>query len=257
LKDRSVKDSGDAALAWGRRRLDAFIVLFHALAVAVIGLALFPAVSLLYFSWQGMRTLPAVFKVLVFSLLLAPAYFVFGITLVLVSVLVRRLLGLGIRPGTYQIYRDFEVIRWIGSNLFVLVVNACFLDGFRVSPFQNFFYRAMGARIGRGARINTSGLADLELVEIGEDAVIGGGTTLICHLADRGRLKVAPVRIGRRCSIGIDTIVMPGVEIGDDAVIGPRSLVPPGMRIPPRGRFGGDPLRDLRETDRNGGGQPT
>lgn len=232
---------------WRRLRFDLFHWLYHLMAAGVIGLSLFPAVSLVYFSWKGMSAWPPAAKVFVFSLILAPAYFVFGMALMAVSVALKRVFRLGIRPGLYRLYSDWEVVRWMGTNTFILIVNACFLDGFRVSPLQHLFYNAMGAKVGKDAQINTAGLADLPLVEIGENCILGGGTTLICHVADRGVLKLAPVKLGNGVSVGIDTIIMPGTTIGDGAVIAPRSFVAAGTTIPPRARYGGNPARDLRE----------
>lgn len=231
-------------------RLDIFIALYHFLAMAVIGLSFFPAVGMLYGSWRAMAGHAAWMKVFVFSFLLGPAYFVFGVSLIFVSVFMKTVLGLRLRAGVYRTFSDWEVIRWIGYNSFVLIVNACFLDVLRISPLQNLFYRAMGARIGKGVRINTAGLADLSMIQIGDNSMIGGGVTLICHAAERGHLKLSPVKIGSGVSIGLGSIVMPGVEIGDGAVIAPRSLIAAGTVIPPRGHFGGDPLRDLRKERR-------
>lgn len=236
---------------WRRARFNIFLWFYHILAVGVMGLSFFPAVALLYFSWQAFSGFDRWLKILCWSFLLAPAYWLFGITLVLASIILKGLLRLNVRPGLYRLASDWQVIQWMGCNLFIVIVNACFLDAFRISPFQNFFYRAMGARIGNGTRVNTNGLADLPLIEIGDDTIIGGGVTMICHLADRGYLRLSRVIIGNDVTIGLDTIIMPGTEIGDGAVIAPRSLLPPGTKIPPKGRFGGDPLRNLREDSRS------
>lgn len=233
-------------------RLEFFKIAYHLLAMALIGLAAFPAVSLLYFSWKALAGAAALWRVFAVAFLIGPAYFVFGLSLILISVAARFCLRLSIRPGHYRIFEDWGAIQWMGYNAFVLLVNALFLDGFRISPIQNLFYRAMGARIGRGAQINTCGLADLSMIEIGENTIIGGGVTLICHSAERGLLKLSPVRIGRNVSVGLDTIIMPDTEIGDGASVAPRSFLPAGTRIPANGRFGGHPARDLKAESTNG-----
>lgn len=229
-----------------RLRLEVFRALYHVMAVFTIGLSMIPAAALLYGSWHAFDGRSAAWRIVAISFALPVAYFLFGFALMLTGCALKSALRLGLKPGVYRIYEDWEVIRWMGYNTFVLVVNACFIDGFRVSPLQALFYRMMGAKVGDGAEINTSGLADLELLEIGSNTIVGGGTTLICHAAERGLLRLAPVRIGSGVSIGIDSIIMPGCEVGDGAVIAPRSLLPPGTKIPARGHFGGDPLRDLK-----------
>jgi len=236
----------------GQSRLEFFKVLFHLLPLLLMGLAFFPAVAMLHGSWRGLGSHEPWVRVFAFSMLLAPAYFVFGLVLMTLACVFRLLLGFGLKEGVYPFYSSWQPIRWMGYNSFILVVNALFLDSFRVSPLQIYFYRAMGAKIGEGVHINTAGLADLSMISIGNNTTIGGGVTLICHAADRGMLKLAPVKIGSNVTIGLGTVIMPGVEIGDGAVIGPRSMVAAGTKIPPKGRFGGDPLKDLRAERRAG-----
>ncbi|MBI3251868.1 MAG: hypothetical protein HYZ52_00915 [Candidatus Omnitrophica bacterium] len=104
----------------------------------------------------------------------------------------------------------------------------------------------MGARIGKDARINTAGLADLSLLEIGDGVVVGGGVALICHAFERGFLRLEGVKLGDRVTVGIGSVILPGCQIGDGASIGPCSFLPRGTAVPPNGLWGGNPVRDLR-----------
>ena len=94
--------------------------------------------------------------------------------------------------------------------------------------------------------VNTAGLADLSMLEIGNDSLIGGGVALICHAFDRGFLRLSPTKIGSQVSIGLGSVIMPDCEIGDGASIAPCSFVPKGSRIPSRALWGGNPAEDLR-----------
>ena len=153
------------------------------------------------------------------------------------------------RSGLYTIH-SWECLRWMGYNSMILLANSAFLDVLRLSPFQTLFYRLMGAKIGQGVHINTAGLADLSMLEIGDHVLIGGGVALICHASERGFIRLAPTKIGHHVSIGLGCVIMPGCEIGDGASITPCSYLPKGTRIPPRGVWGGNPLRDLRQERR-------
>jgi acetyltransferase-like isoleucine patch superfamily enzyme len=134
----------------------------------------------------------------------------------------------------------------MGYNMLILLANSAFLDVLRISPYQILFYRLMGAKVGDGVNVNTGGLADLMLLEIGDNVLVGGGVALICHASERGFLRLERTKIGDNVSIGISSVVMPGVEIGDGAAVAPCSFVPKGTKIPPRGYWGGNPVRDLR-----------
>ena len=56
-----------------------------------------------------------------------------------------------------------------------------------------------------------------------------------------------PVRIGDNVWIGFDSVVLPGVSIGDGAVVGCRSVV--AEDVPPYTVVGGNPARVIRSLD--------
>jgi acetyltransferase-like isoleucine patch superfamily enzyme len=67
------------------------------------------------------------------------------------------------------------------------------------------------------------------LITIDDEAMITRGSFIISHDASSfprtGFTYVAPVRIGRRAYIGMNSIILPGVSIGEDAIIGAGSVV--------------------------------
>ncbi|MCG3177216.1 MAG: hypothetical protein MOGMAGMI_02184 [Candidatus Omnitrophica bacterium] len=229
--------------------MDGVIISLHLLAAVLVGLSLFPALALFYGVWKGLAAQAVWIRLLALSFSLGIGYFLFGTTLVVLCGLTRAVFGWRIRPGLHPMYSP-EAAEWAAYNSLVLVANAAFLDVLRVSFYQTWFYRLMGAKVGSGVRINTGGLADLELLEIGDNALIGGGTALICHGFERGFVRLAPTRIGANVSIGLNTVIMPDCQIGDGAVVTPCSYLPKGTRIPPKALWGGSPARDLRTEKR-------
>ena len=57
-------------------------------------------------------------------------------------------------------------------------------------------------------------------------------------------------KIGRCCFIGARSVVLPGIEIGDECVIGSGSVVT--KDVPPRCLVAGNPARIIRENIRVG-----
>lgn len=226
-------------------RFRMWINLLHLMAVLVIGLSLFPMLYFFYAVWKMMAAHAAWLKILALSFSIAFGYFLFGTTTLFLCVAAKNLFGFRIKPGLHNLH-SWDGLRWMGYNSLILIANAAFLDVLRLSPFQTMFYRLMGAKIGRDVNVNTGGLADLSMLEIGDNVIIGGGVALICHGAERGLIRLAPTKIGNNVSIGIASVIMPDVEIGEGAVIAPCSFVPKGSRIPPRGLWGGNPVKDLR-----------
>jgi acetyltransferase-like isoleucine patch superfamily enzyme len=89
-----------------------------------------------------------------------------------------------------------------------------------------------------------------ESIYIGASSLVASSVTLLCHehvYREPGNSKLPlhkPVRIGRRCFIGVSAIVLPGVTIGDDCIIGAGSIVT--KDIPSGSIAVGNPARIIR-----------
>lgn len=63
-------------------------------------------------------------------------------------------------------------------------------------------------------------------VHIGEGCLIAAGTTILCHehiYRDEKDPRIpytTDTYIGKRCFVGVRALILPGVKIGDDCVIG-------------------------------------
>ena len=70
---------------------------------------------------------------------------------------------------------------------------------------------------------------------------------MILGLAPPSPLNIgkAPVRIGERCWIGLSSVVMKGVTIGEDTIVASGSVVV--NNIPSRVIAGGNPARVIKE----------
>jgi acetyltransferase-like isoleucine patch superfamily enzyme len=104
-----------------------------------------------------------------------------------------------------------------------------------------------GAQIGARSRLMPGALVALDTV-IEEDVFIGP-RLIVTNDQAMGRLGpgvVHPVtRLGRGCRIASNVTLLPGVEIGEDAVVGAGSLVT--KSVPARTVVVGTPARVLRE----------
>jgi maltose O-acetyltransferase len=89
------------------------------------------------------------------------------------------------------------------------------------------------------------------LIDIGDDTVISLGVMVLAHDASTrrhtGYTRVARVRIGARVFVGAHAIVLPGVTIGDDAIVGAGSVV--RHDVEPGTVVAGNPARVLTDTD--------
>lgn len=114
------------------------------------------------------------------------------------------------------------------------------------------FYSDFGKNITLGRRIFINSgcrFQDQGGVVIGDDSLIGHNTTLatLNHDIDPSRradMHPGPIVIGRNVWIGSNVTVLPGVTIGDDAVIAAASVVT--KDVPSRTIAAGSPARVMR-----------
>ncbi|MFZ5439583.1 MAG: acyltransferase [Myxococcota bacterium] len=229
---------------WLVTPLQTIVSLFlFAEVAAIAGLALFPAVSL--FLWVEPQLAPGPLKVLVLCMVGALGYFVYGLSLLLVVPVARWVtLSFGTPRGKYP-YVSLRGYQWASYNALILIVRYSFINWIRATPFNVFFYRLMGMQVGARAQINTAVVGDCNLISVGEDTVIGGDVTLIAHAVEGPNLVTAPVRIGSRVTIGLMSVVMPGCEIGDGAVLAANAVLKKGTIVGPNELWGGVPARRL------------
>jgi carbonic anhydrase/acetyltransferase-like protein (isoleucine patch superfamily) len=84
-------------------------------------------------------------------------------------------------------------------------------------------------------------------IEIGDDTIFGPGVKIVSSNHHPGRLdrqvEEPPVRIGPRCWIGANAVILPGVELGADAIVGAGSVVT--RSVPAATTVAGVPARPL------------
>ena len=120
----------------------------------------------------------------------------------------------------------------------------------RISPslsLKLWLYRMMGIRVGSNVSIALEVTMDVffpQLIEIGDNTIIGFNTTILCHEFLIKEYVTGPVVIGRDVMVGANTTILPGVTIANGSVVSAHSLVNSDIE----GFVGGVPARPL---DRN------
>jgi len=117
-------------------------------------------------------------------------------------------------------------------------------------PFTVVFLKPVvaslfGAKIGKDIALGGH-LVDPELITIGDEAIIGQGSVISAHTITSGFLILAPVLIGPRATVGVNSVVMSGVELGEGSVLTGGAIVPPDTKIPPYELWGGSPAQKIR-----------
>ena len=118
---------------------------------------------------------------------------------------------------------------------------------FRGSPIWTAYLRLNGAKIGKGVYVNSLFVSDHNLLEFGDDVVIGSEVHLSGHTVEGGVVKTGRVRLGRQVTIGLGTVIDIGVTIGDSCQVGALSLVPKHTTLEPGETYAGVPVRRLED----------
>lgn len=115
------------------------------------------------------------------------------------------------------------------------------------------FYTDCGIniKVGKNVFINACcRFQDQGGIEIGDNCLIGHNTTIATLNHDfnpekRANLTPSPVKIGKNVWIGSDCTILPGIEIGDGAIIGAGSVVT--KSVPSNSVAVGNPARVIKE----------
>lgn len=118
----------------------------------------------------------------------------------------------------------------------------------RYTPFlsmKNWMYRNfLGMKVGERTSFALMVMLDVmfpEKIKVGQNTVIGYNTTLLAHEYLIREYRLGDIVIGDEVMIGANSTVLPGVEIGDGAIVSAGTLVHKDV---PAGAFvGGNPMR--------------
>lgn len=113
------------------------------------------------------------------------------------------------------------------------------LQSFNPRKVRPMLMRKMGCKVGKGCFIGDyvridAGHADMITLE--DSVSVASGTRLLCHQRDFSDYCVGddymklgyivkPIVLKRGCLIGMESFVMPGVTVGEGAVVGAGSMV--------------------------------
>ena len=219
------------------------VVAVIAVEAIVCGLAVMPV--LWVWSWliEWGVTTGAVARIAFFSLSAVPSYIVFALGLMVWSPLATRITGARTPENLRMriVDLDWPLMAWARYMAAIHLVRVFAGTLFRGSPIWTAYLRLNGARIGRRVYVNTTFISDHNLLDLGDDVVIGAEAHISGHTVEAGTVKTAAVRLGNRVTIGLGSVVDIGVEAGDDCQIGALSLVPKHSRLAPGAVYAGIP----------------
>jgi acetyltransferase-like isoleucine patch superfamily enzyme len=207
-------------------------------SACLIGLVLI-ATALLLVPMQGWLT-SILGPYVAIALILLFAIFYGGITALLLAVLSALL---PLREGDYAmdhpqftLWKVQHVVGELGK-----VALSLFFPVFARSAF----YALFGARVGKQVAV-AGKILDPRMTVLEDKCVLGEGCIVTSHAMLGKRFVLREVRVGREVTVGVGSILMPGVKIGAGAVVLPGSVLKADTEVPAGEIWGGTPAVRLR-----------
>jgi non-ribosomal peptide synthetase-like protein len=187
----------------------------------------------------------ASFSAPVFRLLLLPAGVLAALATLCASVLVLKWILIGrVRPGTHALWScwcsrwDFLYVAW---GMWASV-PLTFLEG---TLLLVGYLRAMGCRIGRRALLGHgfAHVVDPDMLRFGDDVTVDA--LFQAHTFEDRVLKVDHVDLRDGCTIGPNTVILYGADIGPRAQVLPHSVVMKREVLAGGARYEGAPTQPV------------
>ena len=139
---------------------------------------------------------------------------------------------------TYKVWRSEAI-----TSTYEALSIPFLLEYLTGTPWLPVLLRLLGVKTGRRVLMNTADITEFDMVDIGTDSVLNEDSGPQTHLFEDRVMKIGPIKIGRRSSIGARSIILYDSEIGDDVNIAPLSLVMKGEKLQSGTNWTGSPVR--------------
>jgi acetyltransferase-like isoleucine patch superfamily enzyme len=212
----------------------------------IFGFSVLPAA--LFWEWHLTWKLPWFWvRIVLLSMAFVPAYVIFALSLMFLSALSMRLLKWRTPVDSRMRINDLEwpLLDWVRYIASIHLVRIFSGVAFRSTPAWALYMRLNGAKLGKHVFVNSLWVSDHNLLEFGNDVVIGSEVHLSGHTVERGTVITAKVQLGDGVMVGASSIVSIGVQAGPGCQIGALSLVPKFAKLEANRIYAGVPAQLL------------
>ncbi|MBJ7995116.1 MULTISPECIES: acyltransferase [Bacillus] len=145
--------------------------------------------------------------------------------------------------GENSLWNVYKTVSfWKVMKNFIIIQIARYMPFLSV---KNWLYRTfLRMEVGKKTSFALMVMPDImfpEKITVGDNSIIGYNTTLLAHEYLIREYRLGEIVIGNEVMIGANTTILPGVKIGDGAIVSAGTLVHKDV---PGGAFvGGNPMR--------------
>ncbi|KUL94039.1 peptide synthetase [Bosea sp. WAO] len=149
------------------------------------------------------------------------------------------------KPGVYPLWGVYYFRWWFASRVAGLV-HIKWLQG---TPVMRFYWRLLGAKVGRDVIISDYEAGAVDLIEIGDYTTLGSKTTFANAEAVGANLIIGRIKIGKDVYAGSSVVFGHDCVVGDHAEIGDLTPIAPGLKIGEAEIWDGSPARKTGMVD--------
>lgn len=156
-----------------------------------------------------------------------------------IAILSKWLLLGRIKEGSYPLWGWFYIRWWLVQQIFKLTPIKYISD----SPLMNLFCQLNGMKLGRNCHIGTDMIGAFDLISIGDNSTISEGAMVFGYAIEQGWMKFGPINIGKRCYVGVKSVLDVNTTMRDDAILEDLSMLPANITIPAKKTYSGSPAK--------------
>jgi non-ribosomal peptide synthetase-like protein len=245
----------------GKRRLIGEGLFFFTgamLVAALFFLPLFPTFMLIdvlddteRFPW--LETSSVVLQLMKYFVLALPAGTVMIVLTALVSAGIRWSVLPRLKSGSWPVHSNVYCGKWLVNQIQETSLQV--LHGVYATLFAPFWYRLLGAKVGRNAEISTALGVVPDMLTLGDDTFVADAVLLGDEEIDGGWMTMRPTVVSRRSFIGNGAYIPDGTTLPENVLIGVLGRAPdpaeirsgdtwvgsPALRLPAREVVTGHP----------------
>ena len=164
------------------------------------------------------------FEIAKYFVLAFPATGVLIVCTALLSAGIRWLVLPRLQPGSWPVHSNLYCKKWLVNQ--IQESSLAVLHGVYATVYAPFWYRLLGARVGRDAEISSAlGLVP-DMLTLGDETFIADAVMLGDEQMDGGWMTLQPTVISRRSFVGNGAYIPDGTTLPENVLIGVHSSAP-------------------------------
>ena len=186
-------------------------------------------------------------------------YFVLAFPATGVLIICTALLSAGIRwtvlprlkPGSWPVHSNLYCAKWLVNQ--IQESSLAVLHGVYATVYAPFWYRLLGAKVGRDAEISSAlGLVP-DMLTLGDETFIADAVMLGDDDIDGGWMSMQPTVISRRSFVGNGSYIPDGTTLPENVLIGVHSSAPANDQMKDGDTWLGSPPINLPAREQTSG----